>query len=100
MQGQAINCARDDADYLVGVELRMASAGRIAVGVRALDLDDGTTVNDFSRDWQGAITSGQYRDFRHIQTDPAFRGERDVPYFAMPIQQKLRSQNRMQQIAT
>lgn len=74
-----IDCTRSEVQYLVGIELKFDD-GLLAVGVRALDVEDHTTVPGFGKDWKGPLTTRQYRDFRRIASDPTFRGERDVPY--------------------
>jgi hypothetical protein len=75
-----VDCTKVEVHYLIGIEVDMVESGRIAVELRALDVEDRTAVAGFSKSWRGPISSRQYREFRRIETDLTFRGEREVPY--------------------
>lgn len=75
-----IDCTKSEVHYLIGIETLLADNGALAVEVRALDVEDHTLVSGFSKSWQGSVSSSQYRDFRHSETDLAYRGAREVPY--------------------
>jgi len=75
-----VDCTRSEVHYLIGVEMRLTDSGLLAVGIRALDIEDRSVVAGFSKTWEGPISSRQYREFRRIETDLTFRGEREAPY--------------------
>ncbi len=75
-----IDCTKSEVHYLIGVETKLVDSGLLAVDIRALDVEDRTLVAGFSKSWKGPISSRQYREFRRIDTDPTFRGEREAPY--------------------
>ena len=75
-----VDCTKGEVHYLIGVEMNLVESGLLAVEVRALDLEDRTVVAGFRKSWTGPISSRQYREFRRIETDLTFRGEREVPY--------------------
>ena len=75
-----VDCTKGEVHYLIGVEMNLVDSGMLAVEVRALDVEDRTVVAGFSRSWKGPISSRQYREFRRLETDLTFRGEREAPY--------------------
>ena len=75
-----VDCTRSEVHYLVGIEMHLVDSGLLAVELRALDVEDGTVVNGFSKSWKGPISSRQYREFRRIEADLTFRGAREAPY--------------------
>jgi len=75
-----VDCTRSEVHYLIGIETNLVDSGLLAVEVRALDVEDRTVVAGFSKSWKGPISSRQYREFRRIETDLTFRGEREAPY--------------------
>jgi len=75
-----IDCTKGEVHYLIGVEMNLVESGILAVEVRALDVEDRTVVAGFSKSWQGPVSSRHYREFRRLESDPTFRGEREVPY--------------------
>ena len=77
-----IDCTKGEVHYLIGVEMNLDDSGLLAVEIRALDVEDRTVVAGFSKSWTGPISSRQYREFRRIETDLTFRGEREAPYEA------------------
>jgi len=72
-----VDCTRSEVHYLIGIETNLVDSGLLAVEVRALDVEDRTVV---AGSWKGPISSRQYREFRRIETDLTFRGEREAPY--------------------
>ena len=75
-----VDCTRTEVHYLIGIEMYVVDSRLLAIEIRALDVEDGAMVNGFSKSWKGPISSRQYRDFRRMQTDLSFRGEREAPY--------------------
>jgi len=75
-----VDCTKGEVHYLIGIETILTDARVLAIEVRAMDVEDRTVVAGFSRSWQGSLSSSQYREFRHSETDLTFRGEREVPY--------------------
>ena len=75
-----IDCTKSEVHYLIGIEMHLVHSGLLAIEIRALDVEDGTVVSGFSKSWNGPISSRQYREFRRIETDLTFRGEREAPY--------------------
>ena len=75
-----VDCTKGEVHYLIGIELNLLESGVMALELRALDVEDRALVAGFSKSWTGPLNSRQYRDFRRIQIDTTFRGERDVPY--------------------
>ena len=75
-----VDCTKTEVHYLIGVELDLVSPGMLAVEIRALDVEDRSVVPGFNKSWKGPITSQQYREFRRMETDLTFRGEREAPY--------------------
>lgn len=79
-QPGGVDCTKSEVHYLIGIELNLIESGLLSIELRALDVEDGTVVAGFTKSWQGHLSSREYRDFRHIETDPTFRGEREAPY--------------------
>jgi hypothetical protein len=75
-----LDCTRNDADYLVGIELNELSPGVVDIKVGALDVAEREWVPGFSRTWRGPV-SGRHRvNLNRFESDPTFRGERDAPW--------------------
>lgn len=75
-----IDCTKTEVHYLVGIEVSLIDGGSLSVELKALDLEDRSIVPGFARSWQGQISTRQYHEFRRIEADLTFRGEREVPY--------------------
>lgn len=75
-----VDCTKSEVHYLIGIETNFIESGLLAIELRALDVEDGTVVAGFTKSWKGHLSSREYREFRHIETDPTFRGEREAPY--------------------
>jgi hypothetical protein len=74
------DCTKNDANYLVGVELTEVRSGVIEIHVRALDVEERTWVTGFSMSWRGEVHGRQRIGIRQTVSDPTFRGERDAPW--------------------
>lgn len=75
-----LDCTKNEANYLVGIELRETNGGEVNIRVRALDIEERAWVPGFTRAWQGPLTRQQFRDLRRTIDDPTYRGERDAPW--------------------
>lgn len=75
-----VDCTKTEVHYLIGVEINIDADGLLGVEIRALDMEDRSVVPGFGRKWKGRLTPRQYREFRRTESDPTFRGERQVPY--------------------
>ena len=75
-----LDCTKNEANYLIGVELSETNDGEVNIRVRALDTEERAWVPGFTRSWQGPLTRQQFRDLRRIIDDPTYRGERDAPW--------------------
>lgn len=75
-----IDCTKSEVHYLIGIETSLIESGLLSIELHALDVEDGTVVAGFTKSWKGHLSSREYREFRHIETDPTFRGEREAPY--------------------
>ncbi|MDX1404160.1 MAG: hypothetical protein R3192_06470 [Woeseiaceae bacterium] len=75
-----IDCTRTEVHYLVGIEMQLLDRGSLAVELLAVDLEERSKVPGFGRAWRGSIGAREYRALRLSEADPAFRGEREVPY--------------------
>lgn len=75
-----VDCTKTDVHYLVGLELMPLGQDRALLELRAVDLEDRSIVPGFGKSWQGQLTSRQAREYRRMELDPTFRGEREVPY--------------------
>lgn len=76
------DCVRDDAHYIIGIELNPQHDNRYKVSVRALDVEDRSWVNGFGADWSGSFSASQRHAARDTKTDMTFLGARDVPFAA------------------
>ena len=76
----AVDCSADIVHYYVGLELAEQRAGEFELSVRVLDLEDRSWVSGFGKVWRGALTTAQQRAWREVESDPAFLGEREVPF--------------------
>lgn len=74
------DCTKNEANYLIGLELRETSHGEVDIQVRALDIEERAWVPGFSRSWRGLPTRQQFRDLRRVIDDPTYRGERQAPW--------------------
>ncbi|MDH3441241.1 MAG: hypothetical protein OEM63_10840 [Gammaproteobacteria bacterium] len=79
-QPGGVDCTKSEVHYLIGIEMTPIESGLLSIELRALDVEDGTVVAGFTRSWTGHLNSREYREFRHFETDPTFRGEREAPY--------------------
>ena len=79
---QPVDCTHDDVHYYIGIEISQRIDGTYAVSVRALDLEDRNWVTGFGRSWHGQLSSVQRNALHRSETDPTFRGARDVPFAA------------------
>lgn len=75
-----VDCTRTEVHYLIGIEMKLIDQGTLAVELKALDVEDRSVVSGFSKNWQVAISKRQYLEFRRVEADLTFRGEREVPY--------------------
>jgi len=75
-----IDCTADDVHYYIGLEVKESRNGIFEVSVRALDLEERSWVSGFGLSWTGSLSAMQHRAWRHFESDPSFRGEREVPY--------------------
>jgi len=78
----AVDCTRDNVHYYIGIEVARQIDGQYGVTVRALDLEDRNWVTGFGRSWQGRLNTVQRQALQRAQSDPTFRGDRDVPFGA------------------
>jgi hypothetical protein len=77
-----LDCTRNEANYLIGVELTETRRGFVEITVRALDVEERTWVPGFSQAWRGEVVGRQLTSLRRTVSDPTFRGERDAPWQA------------------
>jgi len=82
LPGQAIDCARADADYLVGVEVSRDIGNAASVVVRALDVRENAWVSGFVFDWHGRLDRGELLAMAAPAVDESRRGARAVPFDA------------------
>lgn len=75
-----IDCTKTQVHYLVGIEMQLVDSGLLSVELRALDVEDRAVVAGFSQSWTGPISTRQHREWRRMETDQTFRGEREAPY--------------------
>ena len=75
-----LDCTKNEANYLVGIELHETNSGEVNIRVRALDIEERAWVPGFSRTWQGPLTRRQFHDLRRVIDDPTYRGERNAPW--------------------
>jgi hypothetical protein len=75
-----VDCTMTAVHYLIGIEMTLANHDLLSVELRALDLEDRSVVPGFTKTWQGQISTRQMHEFRRIESDLTFRGEREVPY--------------------
>ena len=80
--GAAIDCTRDDADYLVGIEITPGLGSSASVVVRALDIRENAWVGGFAVDWRGKLDRTEQRALATPHADPALRGARRAPFEA------------------
>ncbi|MDH5346254.1 MAG: hypothetical protein OEW59_10855 [Gammaproteobacteria bacterium] len=76
----ALDCAANDANYFVGIELEEVRPGQANIRVRALDVEERTWVAGFGRSWHGEVEGPQRQALTRIVSDPTFRGERNAPW--------------------
>lgn len=80
VKSQRIDCTADDVHYYIGLEITEARSGRFEISARALDLEEHSWVSGFGMAWSGMLTAMQHRAWQQYEDDPAFRGDREVPY--------------------
>jgi hypothetical protein len=78
--GGAVDCARGEVHYYIGVELGQELDSTYSVTVRALDVEDRSWVTGFGMRWQGSLGTIQRQAMRQSRVDTTFRGSRDVPF--------------------
>jgi len=71
---------REDAHYLLAVDLQQSGPASHRLAVRALDREEGLWVTGFGREWNGRLTRGQYARFRQPAATAQSRGLRDDPF--------------------
>lgn len=80
MSAAKIDCARDDVDYYVGIELERRLDGRYEINVRALDLAEQSWVGGFGERFRGGLNRLELAAAREKRADATFAGSRDVPF--------------------
>ncbi len=75
-----VDCTKTTVHYLVGLELMSLGKDKVFIELRAVDLEDRSIVPGFGKTWQGHLSSRQFHEYRRMELDPTFRGEREVPY--------------------
>jgi hypothetical protein len=75
-----VDCTTGDVHYYIGLELEELRSGRFTVSVRALDVEQQSWIAGFGAFWQGPLTTLQHRAYRQPDADPAFLGQRSVPF--------------------
>jgi hypothetical protein len=75
-----LDCTKNEANYLVGVELTEVRNGLVEIYLRALDIEERTWVTGFSKSWRGEVHGRHRIEIRQTVSDPTFRGERDAPW--------------------
>ena len=78
--GTAIDCARDNVHYLIGLEVSDSGNGQFKIDLRALDLEERSWVAGFTKSWQGKISRSERRAFQQPASDRSFLGQRSVPF--------------------
>ncbi len=71
---------REDAHYVLAVDLQQSGPGSHRLAVRALDREEGLWVTGFGREWNGRLTRGQYARSRQAAATAESRGLRDDPF--------------------
>ena len=74
------DCSADEAQYIIGLEIRAVGKDETEVSVRALDAVENTWVAGFGMQWQGRLSRRQSRMAQQPASDRSFLGERSVPY--------------------
>jgi hypothetical protein len=75
-----IDCTKDQAHYLVGVEVIEDRSGLVSVVVRALDIEEQHWVSGFGKSWRGYLNKPQRRQLQQFAVDVSYRGDRDAPF--------------------
>jgi hypothetical protein len=75
-----VDCALDEVDYYIGLQVTAVDDGRIRIDLRTLDLEDQTWVTGLDYTWQGVLTPRQQRSLEESRADPYFRGHRAAPF--------------------
>jgi len=71
---------REDAHYVIAVDLQQSGPGSHRLAIRALDREEGLWVTGFGREWNGRLTRGQYARSRQPAATGESRGLRDDPF--------------------
>lgn len=71
---------REDAHYVLAVDLQQSGPGSHRLAVRALDREEGLWVTGFGKEWNGRLTRGQYARSRQAAATAESRGLRDDPF--------------------
>ncbi|WP_405243302.1 hypothetical protein [Lentisalinibacter salinarum] len=71
---------REDAHYVVAVDLQQSGPGSHRLAIRALDREEGLWVTGFGKEWNGRLTRGQYARSRQPAVTGESRGLRDHPF--------------------
>jgi hypothetical protein len=80
--GQRIDCAEDDADYLVGIEVTPGGGRTAKVVVRAQDLHENIWVSGIDIRWRGDLSRSEQRALETPLADAELRGARSAPFEA------------------
>ncbi len=73
---------REDAHYVLAVDLQQTSPASHRLSIRALDREEGLWVSGFGRQWDGRLTRHQYSAFKRRAETDSGRGLRDDPFDA------------------
>lgn len=71
---------REDAHYVIAVDLQQSGPGSHRLAIRALDREEGLWVTGFGKEWNGRLTRGQYARSRQPAATAESRGLRDDPF--------------------
>jgi len=78
----ALECAAEEVQYDIGIELERLEGGRASVSVRALDHGERAWVAGFFQQWEGTLTHEEQRLADTQEIEARLRGERDAPFEA------------------
>ncbi len=71
---------REDAHYVIAVDLQQSGPGSHRLAIRALDREEGLWITGFGREWNGRLNRGQYARSRQPAATGESRGLRDDPF--------------------
>ncbi|MEJ2603232.1 MAG: hypothetical protein P8172_08030 [Gammaproteobacteria bacterium] len=81
--GRTGDCVRrEDAHYVLAVDLQQTGPASHRLAVRALDREDGLWVSGFGLEWNGRLSRAQYARFREPAVTEETRGLRAYPFAA------------------